>query len=455
MAITDSPRRLSLALTALIALVTVVLVPITASLSSAAGPDEDTVGLVDTSRGVWYLRDTDGDVKWFFYGNPGDMPFMGDWDCDGIDTPGLYRQSDGFVYLRNEISQGIAEGRFFFGNPGDMPVAGDFNADGCDTVSIYRPSEGRFYIINKLGSADEGLGAAEVDYLFGNVGDKPFAGDWDGDGTDTVGLHRESTSLVYIRNSHTEGAADTQFIFGDPGDRFVAGDWDGDGTDGAGLFRPLIRRFFLKNVSAQGAADAEFFFGEFDWEPVAGFFDDLEASPTTSTTIPPDTPFTFGDGSHPVGVDIPAGTYRNTDSSDSCVWQRLDDEGDEIASDVSLDVEIVTIETTDATFESAGCTLWDNALTPRIFPDGPRLTIGDDFGDGTWLVSEEVAFGLWNSDTPLPVCSWELLTGFTGEAGDVAAGASSSVPIQVSIEGLGGAVVGFHSSGCGSWTADT
>ena len=162
-----------------------------------AGSSVEGFGVVDTSSGVWYLRDPgSGDTTSFFYGNPGDVPMLGDWDCDGVDTPGLYRQSDGYVYLRNSNTEGVADVRFFFGDPGDVPLAGDFDGDGCDTVSIYRPSESRVFVINKLGSDDGGLGAAESDYLFGNPGDKPFVGDFDGDGEDTVGLHRESTGLV-------------------------------------------------------------------------------------------------------------------------------------------------------------------------------------------------------------------------------------------------------------------
>ena len=99
------------------------------------------VGLVDPSTGLWYLRDQWGVIDSFYYGNPGDVPFLGDWDGDGIDTPGLYRQTDGYVYLRNTNTQGIADIKFFFGNPGDIPLAGDFDGDGFDTVSIYRPSE--------------------------------------------------------------------------------------------------------------------------------------------------------------------------------------------------------------------------------------------------------------------------------------------------------------------------
>ncbi|MGI9666933.1 MAG: M15 family metallopeptidase, partial [Acidimicrobiia bacterium] len=107
----------------------------------------DTIGFVD-DQGIWYTAEepsTSSEATDFYYGDPGDVPFMGDWDCDGVDTPGLYRQSDGFVYLRNSNTQGIADLQYFFGNPSDVPLAGDFNGNGCDTVSLYRPSEHRVY----------------------------------------------------------------------------------------------------------------------------------------------------------------------------------------------------------------------------------------------------------------------------------------------------------------------
>ena len=238
--------------------------------TAAASDGQDTFGFVDPETGVWYLQ---GSFYWtggFYYGNPGDYPFMGDWDCDGVDTPGLYRQSDGYVYLRNSNTQGIADVSFFFGNPGDVPIAGDFNADGCDTVSIYRPSEQRFYVINQLGTSDGGLGAAEYSFLFGNPGDKPFVGDFNGNGQDTIGLHRESTGLVYFRNTNTTGIADNQFYFGDPGDRFMAGDWTGDGTDTPGLFRPYSEYTYLRYSNTQGNADVVWPIGESGWVPVAG-----------------------------------------------------------------------------------------------------------------------------------------------------------------------------------------
>ncbi len=203
----------------------------------AAPAGADSVALVDTTQGLWYLRMPDGSEQSFYFGDPGDSPIMGDWDCDGVDTPGMYRRADGYVYLRNSNSQGIADIRFFFGNPGDLPLAGDWDGDGCDTVSIYRPSQSKVFVIDALGENEGGLGAATLSYVFGNPGDAPFTGDFDGDGVDTVGLYRETTGFVYFRNSLTTGTADEAFFYGNPNDRIITGDWTATGKDTVGIYR--------------------------------------------------------------------------------------------------------------------------------------------------------------------------------------------------------------------------
>jgi len=228
-----------------------------------------TAGLVDPATGEWHLRDPGGSVDTFYFGNPGDVPFLGDWDCDGVETPGLYRRSDGYVYLRNSNTQGTADVEFFFGDPSDLPLAGDFDGNGCDTVSIYRPSEARVYVVNHLGDGAAGLGAADYSYSFGNPGDQPFVGDFNGDGVDTVGLHRASTGFVYYRDSNTTGVADAQFFFGDPGDRIVAADWSGDGSESVALFRPSRARYYFRFTNSAGNADAELPWGNPGWLPVA------------------------------------------------------------------------------------------------------------------------------------------------------------------------------------------
>jgi hypothetical protein len=177
------------------------------------------------------------------------------------------------VYLRNSNTQGIADIRFFFGNPGDVPLAGDFDGDGFDTVSIYRPSNQMFYVINELGVNDAGLGAAEYGFLFGNPGDQPVVGDWDGDGVDEIGLYRESSGFFYYRTTLTTGIADDEFYFGNPGDRFVAGNWGIiDGCDTPAVFRPSNTVFFFRHTLTQGNADSQLTWPEAgaDWLPVAG-----------------------------------------------------------------------------------------------------------------------------------------------------------------------------------------
>ncbi|MFO7699864.1 MAG: hypothetical protein R6W79_04580 [Acidimicrobiia bacterium] len=236
-------------------------------------PHEQAVGLVDPATGVWRLPGTDGFIESFYYGNPGDIPFLGDWDCNGTATPGLFRKSDAYAYLRNHNSAGVADIRFFFGNPSDIPMAGDFNGDGCDTLSIYRPSDQRFYVINQLGADEGGLGSADYSFVFGDPGDTPVVGDWDGDGIDEPGLYRESTGFFYYRNSLTTGNADGTLFFGDPGDRFVAGDWGNpNGADTPAVFRPGDVTFYFRHTLDQGIADDWFTWvgADQDWLPVAG-----------------------------------------------------------------------------------------------------------------------------------------------------------------------------------------
>jgi hypothetical protein len=229
------------------------------------GANCDTVLFQNTASNMalWHTVSSPRTESSFYFGNPGDVLFSGDWNCDGVETPGLYRRSDGYVYLRNSNSQGVADIKFFFGNPGDLPLAGDFNRDGCDTVSIYRPSTSQIFVMNRLGSNDGGLGAAEYSFYFGNPGDKPFVGDFNGDGIDTVGLHRESSGFLYFRNSNDQGPAHFQFYYGDPGDMLIAGDWNGDGVDTVAVYRPSAQTFYIRNSNSPGNADATLWAGSF------------------------------------------------------------------------------------------------------------------------------------------------------------------------------------------------
>ena len=231
---------------------------------------QDDVGLFDPATGRWHLQYEDGRVSSFYFGVPGDTPLLGDWDCDGIDTVALYRESTGFIYLRNSNDFGTGETSFFFGIPGDVPVAGDWDGDGCDTFGIFR--NGRFFLGNTLATS-----AADIDFFFGGSGDQPFAGDFNGDGKDTVGTHRDGADWAFITLDlsglpASGGVASTGGTFwtGGTGNTMLGGDWDGDGDDTLGAFWPGSPQFRLYNTNAAQQANVIERFGEAGWIPVDG-----------------------------------------------------------------------------------------------------------------------------------------------------------------------------------------
>ncbi len=229
----------------------------------------DTVGLVESDQGRWYLRNSKGEQTVFFFGDPDDVPIAGDWDGDGVATPGMYRPTDGFFYARNANAAGIADFACFAGDPDDVPLAGDWDGDGVDTLGLYRVDTQTFFLFNNVCDGNP-MGAAQVSFTFGDAGDQPFAGDLDDDGKDELALHRPSTGLVYYRNTPSTGTADVSFIWGNPADEVFAGDWDADGRDTVGLFRPSEATFYLRNSNTAGPADVTFTQGVAGWLPVAG-----------------------------------------------------------------------------------------------------------------------------------------------------------------------------------------
>jgi hypothetical protein len=62
----------------------------------------------------------------FAYGTPGDIPVIGDWDGNSIDTVGVFR--NGRFYLRNSNTNGLPDVSFAYGTPGDIPVVGTWDS---------------------------------------------------------------------------------------------------------------------------------------------------------------------------------------------------------------------------------------------------------------------------------------------------------------------------------------
>lgn|GEM_PF-6619163 len=152
-----------------------------------------------------------------------------------------------------------------------------------DSAGIWRGSEAKWYLRN---SNTPGGSTSFTPFAFGVSGtewdDRPIAGDWDGDGDDTIGVWRRAEAKFYLRNSNWAGSPDiTPFAFGvsspEAGDIAVAGDWDGDGDDTVGVWRASEGRWYLLNSNSAGSPDRVFDFGvsnpTFRDQPVPGNWD--------------------------------------------------------------------------------------------------------------------------------------------------------------------------------------
>ena len=164
-----------------------------------------TVAYVDPDDGRWYVPNTSGTLAGFTFGASTDTPISGDWDCNGIDTPGRFR-ADGYFYLRNAVSGGEPDLSFHFGVPGDRPLVGDWNGDGCDTVAVYRPSESAVYAADRLG--------LHTTWRTQIVAGSPLVGDFDLDGREEVTGYRPDSGLVVGDGVVLEGSYDPLFFDG-------------------------------------------------------------------------------------------------------------------------------------------------------------------------------------------------------------------------------------------------
>jgi len=122
---------------------------------------------------------------------------------DGPDTIGVYRA--GTFYMRNHNTTGYADITVAY-NPATQPypIVGDWTGSGIDTVGVYDQSNGQFMLRNSNtpGAPDETFG-------LGVASDQPLSGRWQASATHSgVGVFRPSNGLIYLKNDLSTGYAD-------------------------------------------------------------------------------------------------------------------------------------------------------------------------------------------------------------------------------------------------------
>ena len=210
----------------------------------------------------WSLRDTltsgPPTIGPFSYGTRPLVPLMGDWNGDGIETPGTYEA--GVFKLRNSNGPGDPDKMVTFGDPRGFPLAGDFDGDRIDDLAVFR--NGTWQIRYSGGTLD-------ATFVFGSgawPSTIPVVGDWNGDNIDGIGTYVAGAWI--LRNTASAGAADAGSFTYNPGTSPypVVGDWNRDGVDTVGV--KAGTSWLLRNTNTAGAADLTIAFGAANDFPV-------------------------------------------------------------------------------------------------------------------------------------------------------------------------------------------
>jgi hypothetical protein len=210
---------------------------------------------LDTNGNGQWDRMVGGDTLSAQFGRTTDVPVAGDWNGDGRDEIGVWRER---LFLLDSNGNGQWDGATggdtaaAFGLATDIPVTGDWNADGSDEIGVWRPNA-RQFLLDSNGNYiwDGTAGGDTLSAPFGLSTDLPVTGDWTGDGRDDIGVWRPSQRRFYLDtngNGRWDGAGGADTVsapYGLASDRPVSGDWNADGIDEIGVWRPSTAVFFL------------------------------------------------------------------------------------------------------------------------------------------------------------------------------------------------------------------
>ncbi len=140
---------------------------------------------------------------------------------------------------------------FEFGQKGDQIYAGDWDGDGDDTLAVRRGST--FYFSNTPNSS-----TPDLVVTYGRPGDVVLVGDWDGNGTDTLAVRRGQ--VYHLRDTISTGPADRLLAYGKPDDVVLVGNWDGRGGDSLAVRRGQF--YLIANSLRSGPAELTVAYGK-------------------------------------------------------------------------------------------------------------------------------------------------------------------------------------------------
>jgi hypothetical protein len=133
-----------------------------------------------------------------------------------------------------------------FGQTGDVPLAGDFDGDGKTDIAIYRPASGTWFILKSS--------SGFVDWIYQGwgvraEGDQPVPGDYDGDGKTDLAVYRPASGTWFILKSSSNNSDWLWDGWGNATDVPMPADYDGDGKTDLAIYRPSTGEWWVKPLS--------------------------------------------------------------------------------------------------------------------------------------------------------------------------------------------------------------
>jgi hypothetical protein len=189
-----------------------------------------------------------------------------DFDGDELSDIGFFRAPEPGLWGILQSSQSFDFNNalwFSWGQDGDLPVPGDYDGDGKADPTVRRPPSGgqSAAILALLSSTGYDYGQALIIPAgWPSLGDTPVPADYDGDGITDPAIWRESQGVWIIPLS--SGNYNT-YIFaswGVSGDSPVGADVDGDGMADIGFYRASSGLWgFLKSSTGYSFGDPMWF----------------------------------------------------------------------------------------------------------------------------------------------------------------------------------------------------
>ena len=191
-----------------------------------------------------------GQVGWFFNTNPGAGPTTWyawgistdffvpeDYDGDSKTDLAVWRPSTGVFYILQSLTN-TARIEAFGQSNDDPTVVGDYNNDNKADLAVYRSGVNTGDASTWYYRATPGGPIAFIPW--GQNGDFPAPGDYDGDGSNDFVIQRNNGSgqgAFWTRLA--TGATPAVIIFGTSSDAVLPGDYDGDGKTDIAVARDV------------------------------------------------------------------------------------------------------------------------------------------------------------------------------------------------------------------------